>query len=130
MPSGTFTPGASVTITLTDLPKDVLGVEFGVESVYQRLEVVMVQDGTATATVTLPADLEPGTHHLVALDQAGNEIARYEITVTAAATDAGSGSLSGTGPEVGASITAALMLLTLGAGFAAVAARRGRMRVA
>ncbi|WP_159449161.1 ExeM/NucH family extracellular endonuclease [Demequina sp. NBRC 110055] len=130
VPSGTFTPGASVTIALNDLPEEVLGVEFGVESVYQRLAVVMVQDGTATATVTIPVDLEPGTHHLVALDQAGNELARYEITVTAAATDAGSGSLSGTGPEVVASITAALLLLTVGAGFAAVAGRRSRVRVA
>lgn len=77
------TAGDDVTVTVTGL--ELPEVEIGIESEYQRLAGVTVTDGTAAATVTIPATLEAGTHTLQARDTSGVVQAQAEITVAAAA---------------------------------------------
>ena len=77
------TAGDDVTVTVTGL--ELPEVEIGIESEYQRLAGVTVTDGTASATVTIPATLEAGTHTLQARDASGVVLAQAEITVAAAA---------------------------------------------
>lgn len=77
------TAGDDVTVTVTGL--ELPEVEIGIESEYQRLAGVPVTDGTASATVTIPATLEAGLHTLQARDASGAVLAQAEITVAAAA---------------------------------------------
>lgn len=115
----TVRPGDDVTITVTGVTGT--AVEFGVQSEYQRLATAPVVDGTATATVTIPTNLEPGTHHLVARDGDGTVLAQVEITVLAA--DAGDDQLSRTGVSSLMPVAVAALLLTMGL-VLAVRARR------
>ncbi|WP_062079214.1 glycosyl hydrolase 53 family protein [Demequina globuliformis] len=82
----TVTAGDTITLRLTGLPDG--QVEVGIASVYQRLAQVDVVDGSAIVTVTIPADLEPGRHHLQVRDASGAILAEYAITVEAPAQDA------------------------------------------
>ncbi len=108
-------PGDTVTVTVHGLTVD--AVEIGVASTYQRLAVVAVTDGTATATVTIPADLAPGTHHLQVRDASGTVLAQWELQVLAAA-------LATTGASVALGAGLALALLAAGTGAVLVARRR------
>lgn len=117
----TVRPGDEVTITVTGATGT--EVEFGVQSEYQRLATATVTDGAATATVTIPANLEPGTHHLLALDVDGTVLAEVEITVLAA--DASDGELPRTGVSSLMPVAVAALLLTMGLGLAVRARRQG-----
>lgn len=119
----TVRPGDAVTITVTNVVGDT--VEFGIQSEYQQLATVPVVDGTASATVTIPTTLDPGTHHLLALDEEGTVLAQIEIEVLAAAeagsdevpgagADAGDGQLPRTGANVLAPTLVAALLLASG----------------
>ena len=109
----TLNPGDSITMRLTGMPGD--EVEVGIASTYQRLATASLVDGAATVTVTIPLDMEAGTHHLQVRDADGNILAQYEVTVVAeAGTD---GSLSTTGVDGAASamlLALALGLMTVG----------------
>ena len=124
--ASTVRPGDTVTLTVTGARG--ARVEFGVESVYQRLATAPVTAGSATATVTIPRDLAPGTHHLVARDADGTELARLEIAVVAGEADGDA--LSDTGLDL-ADLTAPLLvaLAFLLAGSALAARGRGVQRV-
>ncbi|GIG21322.1 arabinogalactan endo-beta-1,4-galactanase [Cellulomonas chitinilytica] len=113
-------PGDTVTITATGLT--VTEVEVGVASTYQKLATVPVVNGTATATVTLPANLPAGVHHVQLRNvTTGEVLAQVEITVTAAS----SGTLAATGAQIEGILALAGVLVL--AGTAAVAVRRRRL---
>ncbi len=136
------TAGDDVTVTVTGL--ELPEIEIGIESEYQRLAGVTVTDGTASATVTIPATLEAGTHTLQARDASGVVLAQAEITVAAAAvvtptdpsapgstgptgTGAGTtatGTLSQTGADV--ALLAGLTTLLVAAGATVLVLRRHR----
>jgi endo-alpha-N-acetylgalactosaminidase len=81
-------------------------------------EVTIAADGSAVATVLIPAGTPAGAHALVATDAEGAELARADLAVTAAATAAG-GALATTGAEGMtwlAVAVGALALSALGAG--------------
>lgn len=116
----TVRAGGTVTLTLAGLPGE--RVEVGVASVYQRLADVALTDGAATVTVTVPADLTPGLHHLQVRDTTGAVLLALPITVLAAAD--GGGWLAATGTAgVGLALAAALALV---AGGAVLLVRRNR----
>lgn len=125
----TVRAGGAVTLTLARLPGE--RVEVGVASVYQRLADVALVDGAATVTVTIPADLAPGAHHLQVRDAAGAVLLALPITVLAAADATGAtggaaagGALATTGAAgVGLALAVALALV---AGGAVLVRRRGR----
>lgn len=120
--------GTSVTVTVTAL--GVPEIEIGIASTYQKLTTAAVSNGTATATVTIPASLEAGTHHLQARDANGNVVAQLAIEVMAAAatftapTNATPAALSSTGSDAG--ILVALTALLLGSGVVILTIRRRR----
>ena len=99
-------------------------IEIGIASTYQALATVPVANGVASATVTIPATLAAGIHHIQARDAAGALLAEAEITVTAAATSSAAGSevttgsadLASTGVELRWPFLAGLLLLLAGAG--------------
>ena len=124
----TVRAGGTVTLTLTGLPGE--QVEVGVASVYQRLATVGLVDGGATVTVTIPADLAPGLHHLQVRDAAGAVLLALPITVLAAdGADAASGGLAATG-AAGAGLALATALALVGAGALLVTRRRRAARTA
>ena len=85
-------------------------------------EVVIGADGSAVATITVPADTEAGAHALVATDAQGAELARADLTVTAALGDGSDGSdgglaITGADATLWALVAAgALALMALGGG--------------
>jgi arabinogalactan endo-1,4-beta-galactosidase len=108
--AATIRAGGTVTLTLTGLPGE--QVEVGVASVYQRLASVRLVDGAATVTVTIPADLAPGLHHLQVRDENGAVLLALPITVLAAAP--GGGVLATTGVTVTGLVVAAALALAAG----------------
>ena len=111
--------GASLTVQLSGFEPDAL-VQLWLHSEPVRVgEVTMSADGDAAATVTIPAATPAGAHALVATDAQGVELARGDLTVTAApGTSGGSGgNLATTGAD-GAIWTGAVLaaLLTMGLG--------------
>lgn len=100
-----FDPGAVVQLWLHSEP-----VRIG--------EVTLSADGEAVATVTIPAATPAGAHALVVTDAQGAELARTDLTVTAAAGSSSGGDLATTGAD-GVLWTAvaasALALMALGA---------------
>jgi len=113
--------GESVTVSAQGL--DVDKVEIGIASTYRALATVDVVDGAVRASVTIPADIPPGEHHIQLRD--GDRIlASVPVTVRAAA-----GSLAATGqgtaPLMSASLFGAAML---GLGVVAMLRLRSRGR--
>lgn len=82
--------GEALTVTGSDFAVD--RVEVGIASTYRALAQADVVDGAFSAQVTVPSDLEPGSHTIqVRVD--GEVVASAAITVLAAAgTDPGTGS--------------------------------------
>lgn len=115
--ASTVQPGGRLHVSVTGLT--VPQVEIGVASTYRALASVAVVGGAASATVTIPADLAPGLHHIQVRDAAGNILAAQELRVLA---------LGDTGVDDG--VLRTLMLgaaLLLAAGTAlALGARRRR----
>jgi arabinogalactan endo-1,4-beta-galactosidase len=105
-------PGGTLTVTVHGLT--VPEVEIGVASTYRALGRAAVTDGTATARVTVPADLAPGLHHVQVRSPDGTLLAQVGITVL------GGGSLADTGSEPAAVAGIAALLLAAGAGLLAV----------
>ncbi|MGW9628256.1 family 43 glycosylhydrolase [Microbacterium sp. NPDC055521] len=103
--------GGSVTVTASGVEVD--EVEIGIESSYRKLATAQVQGGALSATVVIPADIEPGAHQIV-LRADGGELTRLPLTVTAAAPGggdpgdggSGSGGSSSGGSSAGGSTTA------------------------
>ncbi|WP_084038184.1 glycosyl hydrolase 53 family protein [Demequina sp. NBRC 110053] len=115
----TLVPGQSVTVTVAPVGGDT--VELGIESEYQQLAVAPVVNASATATVTIPTTLEPGVHHLLALDEDGDVIASLEVTVVSAS----AGEMAQTGaPDVALPLAIALALVALGGAMAFASRRR------
>lgn len=111
----TVRPGQSIMVGLSGL--DHTQVEVGVASTYQRLATAQLQGGSAVLTVTIPADIELGQHHLQVRDQAGNVLLQEPITVVAQASGApGSAGeqLSRTGAETLSLVVIAIALLGIG----------------
>lgn len=97
-------------------------IEIGIASAYTVLATVEVVDGSAVATVRIPADIEPGTHEIqVRAD--GTVLATAQVEVLAASP--GGGGLPSTG------ITGSVLLwaaLTVAGGVALLlAGRRARL---
>ncbi|RMI06697.1 glycosyl hydrolase 53 family protein [Cellulomonas triticagri] len=113
----TVRAGGTVTLTLAGLPGE--QVEVGVASVYQRLATVGLVDGGATVTVTIPADLAPGLHHLQVRDATGAVLVEVPITVLAA----GGGALAATG-AAGVGLAGAAALALVAGGVALLVRRR------
>lgn len=114
----TLRPGEPVTVTAHGLTVD--KVEIGVASTYRALARAAVTDGSVTATVTLPADLAPGVHHVQVRALDGTVLAQVRIEVL------GDGSLASTGADpAGAALLSALLVA---AGGALLLARRHRAR--
>jgi len=114
----TLRPGDPVTVTVHGLT--VPEVEIGVASTYRALARATVTDGTVTATVTLPTDLEAGTHHIQVRTLDGTVLAQIAIVVL------GDGPLAATGAVVGG--VAGLAALLLAGGAALLLARRRGVR--
>ncbi|WP_082098939.1 glycosyl hydrolase 53 family protein [Demequina iriomotensis] len=117
--SAAIRAGDTVTVTVTGL--EVESVEIGVASTYRKLADATAVDGTATATVTIPTDLEPGTHHVRVLDEEGTLLGELAFEVLAPEDD---GFLSSTGAEVLPILLGALLLLALGGSLSLMGARR------
>lgn len=66
-----FTPGETVTVWLHSEP-------------VQLAEVLISEDGSATAQLVIPADTEAGAHSLVVTDAEGADRAQIDLRVTAA----------------------------------------------
>ena len=113
----TVRPGDTVQVTVADAPGD--EVEIGIASEYRSLATVAVEGGAAQASVTIPLDMAPGTHHLQVRAADGTLLAEVAIEVLAA-----DGSLSETGPsDVLVPLGAAAALLGLGGGLVALRRR-------
>jgi arabinogalactan endo-1,4-beta-galactosidase len=108
-------PGGTLTVTVHGLT--VPEVEIGVASTYRALARAAVTDGTVTATVTIPADLAPGVHHVQVRALDGTLLAQMEIVVL------GDGSLADTGAEPAPAAGVAALLLLAGAGLLALRRR-------
>ncbi|MDE0573907.1 glycosyl hydrolase 53 family protein [Demequina sp. B12] len=122
------TVGDQVTLRLSGLPDG--RVEVGVASVFQRLALVDIVDGSAIVTVTIPADLEAGDHHLQVRDLDGTVLVEYPITVVAAddaastTEDDASGELPATGADRGQLAGLLMVSLALAAIGSALVTRR------
>lgn len=113
----TVMPGDRVQVTVTDAPGD--EAEIGIASEYTPLATVALDGGAAQATVTIPLDIAPGTHHLQVRAADGALLAEVAIEVLEA-----EGSLSETGPsDVAVPLGAAAALLGVGAGLVALRRR-------
>ncbi|KRA24882.1 cell wall protein [Microbacterium sp. Root61] len=86
--------GGSVTVTATGVTS--AEVEIGIASEYRALATATVAGGRIDKTVAIPADIEPGAHHIVLRD-GDTELARLPIVVAAAPVDGGSGGSTGGG---------------------------------
>ena len=129
IPNKTYHPGDSVVITV--------GTEHAGQYVSAWLWSTPVNLGgwqrvgtDGKITVTLPADVAPGTHRIVVQDADGTVIGWTEITIAAAASGGtgGSGSsqrLANTGSDMTHGLLGAGIMLLLGAGLM-VARRRQR----
>ncbi|WP_223587492.1 carbohydrate binding domain-containing protein [Microbacterium sp. OVT16B] len=101
--------GGSVTLTASGVPSE--AVEIGIESTYRALANVEVSEGALDVALVIPADIEPGAHHIVIRD-GETELARLALTVTAAGTGTagagggtgGSGTAAGTGSGTGGAL--------------------------
>lgn len=132
-PAGTLSAttvraGGTVTLALTGMPGE--RVEVGIASVYQRLATAGLVAGAATVTVTIPADLAPGLHHLQVRDAAGTVLLALPVTVLAAdGGTAASGRLAATG-AAGAGLALATALALVGSGAVLLTRRRRAARTA
>ena len=118
---GTVSPGGSVVVDIAgvELPQ----VEVGVASTYRALAQVVLVDGAGRTTVTIPADLAPGAHHIQLRAPDGTVLAQAALTVR--------GALASTGASAaftGAAAAGAIALLVAGGALALMAAGRIRMR--
>lgn len=113
--------GERLTVTAQGL--DVAKVEIGIASTYRALATVDVTDGALRATVTIPADITPGEHHIQLRD--GDRIlAELPVTVRAAA-----GALAATGQDTAPLMSASLFgAAMLGLGILAMLRLRARTR--
>ncbi|UUE20033.1 carbohydrate-binding protein [Microbacterium sp. J1-1] len=135
----TAAAGSTVTVTATGVTSD--EVEIGIESTYRALATATAVAGRIQETVTIPADMAAGAHHIVLRD-GETELARVPLTITRSSAGGGTGggssagggaggsdgSLANTGGDASASLTAmwlGVLLLALGSGFW-VLRRRGR----
>jgi arabinoxylan arabinofuranohydrolase len=113
--------GESLTVTAQGL--EVAKVEIGIASTYRALATADVTDGALRATVTIPADITPGEHHIQLRD--GDRIlAELPVTVRAAA-----GALAATGQDTAPLMSASLFgAAMLGLGILAMLRLRARAR--
>lgn len=114
----TVRPGEPVMVTVTGVPYT--QVDIGIASVYRALTTVAVVDGTASATVVIPAETTAGTHHLQARAADGTVLAEVAIEVLDT-----EGELPQTGAPVVRPVAIAVMLLLLGS--VAIVLRRRRV---
>jgi chondroitin AC lyase len=108
--SSSVRPGDRVTVTLSGMPG--AEVEVGIASTYRRLAGTAVVDGSARVSVTIPADVAAGTHHLQARGADGGVLAEASITVVVDAAEGGG--LAATGATIGVAIAIAVALLAAG----------------
>ena len=106
--ASSVTAGGTLAVTASGLG-ELAEVELGVASAYTRLAVVDVTDGSASAMVRIPADLEPGAHEIQVRSN-GEVLATAPVLVLAAP---GSG-LPATGAGVAWVPMLALALLAAG----------------
>ncbi|WIA99581.1 tyrosine-protein phosphatase [Curtobacterium sp. MCBA15_012] len=94
---GALTPGSTVTVGSSGLTPGA-SYQVVVHSTPQVLgRVTAAQDGSVSASVTLPADLAPGAHTLFLADATGTAVSDpLALTVVSATTTAASGSVAGT----------------------------------
>lgn len=104
-------PGSKLSVALSKMPAGKF--EIGIASTYQALASVDVVNGSAAATVTVPANIRPGVHHIQVRDSSGALLAQAAVTVVATASEAGvvEPKLSNTGSDIGLPITLAAVLL-------------------
>ncbi|ANP71333.1 family 43 glycosylhydrolase [Cryobacterium arcticum] len=105
-----FTPGERVEFTLFSTPRYLGGVQSDAA-------------GSFTATLSIPAGVEPGSHTLRAVGATSGTIATFAVTVKAAGNGA---PLAATGADAG--WPASLALLLLAAGTLLLLVRRGVVR--
>jgi 5'-nucleotidase len=132
VPDKTYHPGDSIVITV--------GAEHAGEYVSAWLWSTPVNLGgwqlvgaDGKITVTLPADIAPGTHRIVVQDAEGTVIGWTEITVAAAPSGGGTGNsgnasaggkLANTGSDLTGGLLGAGLVLLAGAGLILVRKRR------
>jgi fibronectin type III domain protein len=134
---GDLTPGATVTLTGAGYAPNVPELVLELHSTPVQIGAVATdQTGGFVTTVTLPADVEPGEHHVVVLYD-GTEITSTAVQLVAAAVDAATEDVAAAEPaetvppQIGVLILAALAAL----GFAALGwhllsgRRRRRLRL-
>ncbi|MFT4029747.1 MAG: glycosyl hydrolase 53 family protein [Protaetiibacter sp.] len=114
----TVHPGDALLVSVSGLDVDI--VEIGVASSYRALATAVAEGGSASATVTIPADFEAGLHHIQVRDGDGVLLAEAELRVLA---------LGDTGADEGAIrvlLLAGCLLVLGGAGAVALGRRRSR----
>jgi len=111
----TVTAGDAVSVEVRNVSLD--AVEVGVASTYQALASLPLVEGRGSVTVTLPATLEAGVHHIQVRDASGALLLEQEIQVRGLG-----GLLGNTGVEPAGALAASALLLLTGAGL--VLARR------
>ena len=114
---------AGETVTVTAQGLEVEKVEIGIASTYRALATADVADGALRATVTIPADTTPGSHHIQLRD--GDRIlAELPVNVRAA-----KGALAATGQDAAPLMSVVLFgAAMLGLGILAMLRLRARAR--
>lgn len=131
----TVVPGQVITVSTKkgSLEADaVVSIELHSQPVVLAKDVKANADGVVNALVTIPADTELGTHHVVIsdLDPAALNVVAPDSTNAADSSDgAGSdGKLARTGLEASALVFGALLLVAAGAAGVIAARRRAAQR--
>lgn len=135
--AGDLAPGATVTLTGAGYAPNVPELVLELHSTPVQIGTVATdQAGAFAATVTLPADVEPGDHHVVVLHE-GTEITRTPVQLVAsdagvtsdvATTDQAAAPAETVPPQIGVLLLAALAafgFLALGWHLTAGRRRRG-----
>lgn len=100
-------PGDTIEVTVSGI--DAERVQVGVASTFVSLATIALDSGAGSATVTIPASLTPGVHHLQVRTLAGEVLAEQEVLVT-------SDTLAFTGARgVSGALVVAIVLLAAGA---------------
>ncbi|QNO38746.1 glycosyl hydrolase 53 family protein [Protaetiibacter sp. SSC-01] len=113
---GTVRPGGRVHVEVTGV--DAPEIEIGIASTYRALATVPVVGGAASATVTVPSDIEPGLHH-IQVRVGGVVVAEQELRVLALGA-------TGVAEDAGRWVVLAGAALLLGAGILLIERRRRR----